>query len=119
MALTLGMVGVGIYLAYLSYYRRGKLPERLSSWALYKWLLNKYYIDECYDRLLVRPFTGCSRWLANVFDLTIIDGMVNGTANLVGGMSLVWRRIQTGNVQHYLLGFLTGTLLILAYYLYR
>ena len=119
MALTLGMVGAGIYLAYLSYYRGGKLPERLSSWALYKWLLNKYYIDECYDRLLVRPFTGCSRWLANVFDLTIIDGMVNGVANRVAGNSQFWRQLQTGNVQHYLLGFLTGTLLILAYYLYR
>ena len=119
MALTLGMVGVGIYLAYLSYYRGGKLPERLSSWALYKWLLNKYYIDECYDRLLVRPFTSCSRWLANVFDLTIIDGMVNGVANRVTGNSQFWRQLQTGNVQHYLLGFLTGTLLILAYYLYR
>ncbi|MCH8055857.1 MAG: NADH-quinone oxidoreductase subunit L, partial [Deltaproteobacteria bacterium] len=73
----------------------------------------------CYDRLLVRPFNGCSRWLANVFDLIIIDGMVNGVANRVAGNSQFWRRIQTGNVQHYLLGFLTGTLLILAYYLYR
>ena len=121
MLLTLGIVGAGIYLAYLSYYLRGKVPERLSSWAgggLYRLLLDKYCIDEFYELVVVRPFTWSSSWLASVFDVRLIDGIINGTADIVKGMSLSWRRVQTGNVQHYLAFFLAGTLLILAY-LYR
>ncbi len=119
MLLTVGIAGLGIFLAYISYCRAGKVPELLSSSALYRCLLNKYYVDETYDFLLVRPFTWWSKWLANVFDTGFIDRIVNGVAEHVRGSSLFWRQLQTGNVQHYVFGFLTGTLLILAYYLYR
>jgi NADH-quinone oxidoreductase subunit L len=121
MLLTLGIVGAGIYLAYVSYYLGGRAPERLSSWAggiPYRLLLDKYYVDEFYDLVVVRLFTRCSGWLASVFDVRVIDRIVNGAAEVVRGTSLSWRRIQTGNVQHYLAFFLAGTLLILVY-LYR
>jgi NADH-quinone oxidoreductase subunit L len=120
MALTLGLAGLGIFLAYLFYSRESDIPERISSWAKgmpYRWLLNKYYIDETYDLLFVRPFTLWAIWFARIFDLGFIDGIVNGVANRVRGASLFWRQLQTGKVQHYLYGFLAGTLLILAYYL--
>ncbi|MEK7341588.1 MAG: NADH-quinone oxidoreductase subunit L [Candidatus Binatota bacterium] len=122
MFLTMTVAGAGFYLAYLSYYRGAKFSERLSSWAggiPHRWLVNKYYIDEIYDLLLVRPFTGFSSWLANIFDLAVIDGIVNGVADRVRASGLFWRQLQSGNIQHYLLGFLTGTLAILAYYLGR
>ena len=119
MLLTVGIAGLGIFLAYIFYCRAGKVPELLSSSVLYRCLLNKYYVDETYDFLLVRPFTWWSKWLANVFDTGFIDRIVNGVAERVRGSSLFWRQLQTGNVQHYVFGFLTGTLLILAYYLYR
>lgn len=122
MFLTMAVAGAGFYLAYLSYYRGAKFPERLSSWAggiPHRWLVNKYYIDEIYDLLLVRPFTVFSSWLANIFDLAVIDGIVNGVADRVRASGLFWRQLQSGNIQHYLLGFLTGTLALLAYYLYR
>jgi NADH-quinone oxidoreductase subunit L len=122
MVLTLGIAGLGIYLAYRSYYRAGKVPDHLSSWAAglpYRLTLNKYYIDEIYDSLLVRPFTACATWFSDTFDVTVIDQGINGIAARVRASSLFWRQLQTGNVQHYLLGFLTGTLLILGYFLYR
>ena len=119
MLLTVGIAGLGIFLAYIFYCRAGKVPELLSSSVLYRCLLNKYYVDETYDFLLVRPFTWWSKWLANVFDTGFIDRIVNGVAERVRGSSLFWRQLQTGNVQHYVFGFLTGTLIILAYYLYR
>ncbi len=122
MVLTLGIAGLGIYLAYRSYYRAVKVPGHLSSQAagpLYRLTLNKYYIDEAYDLLLVRPFTACATWFSDTFDIAVIDRLVNGVAVRVRASSLFWRQLQTGNVQHYLLGFLTGTLLILGYYLYR
>jgi NADH-quinone oxidoreductase subunit L len=117
---TLGIVGAAIFCAYVAYGRGGKLPERLSTFAggaLYRVLLNKYYVDELYDFLIVRPFTFVSGWLARVFDPEVIDGLVNGVAKGARGFSLIWREIQTGNVQHYLVGFVAGTLAFLAYYL--
>lgn len=118
--LTLGIAGLGFFLAYLFYYRESEVPERFSSWAggiPYRVLLYKYYVDEIYEFLFVRPFTRCAGLLANFFDLSLIDGIVNGVAGRVGKSSLFWRQLQTGNVQHYLYGFLAGTILILAYYL--
>ncbi|HTN70817.1 MAG TPA: NADH-quinone oxidoreductase subunit L, partial [Methylomirabilota bacterium] len=117
---TLAVVGAGILLAYVSYGRGVKLPERLSSLAggsPYRLLLNKYYVDELYDFFIVRPFTTVSRFLAQIFDPWVIDGAVNGIAAGARGLSFLWRGVQTGNVQHYLVGFLAGTLALLAYYL--
>ena len=119
MLLTLAIVGLTILLAYFSYAREGRLPKHLSSFAWggpYRVLFNKYYVDELYDFVVVRPFTSCSRWLAQYFDPRIIDGIVNGIGKGTRGFSLVWREVQTGNIQHYLIGFLAGTLAVLAYY---
>jgi NADH-quinone oxidoreductase subunit L len=119
MLLTVALSGLGFLIAYVSYCRPSKLPDRFASLAgggLYRLLLNKYYIDERYDAVIVRPFTTCSRWLAQVFDPGVIDGLVNGIAKGVRGSSLIWREVQTGNVQHYLAGFLAGTLALLAYF---
>ena len=80
-------------------------------------LENKYYVDEIYDGLLVRPFTWISDWLAGIFDPGVIDGVVNGVAAGARSASSLWRTLQTGNVQHYVAGFLAGTLALLAYYL--
>ncbi len=121
MLLSVVIAGLGFYLAYLCYCQGSKIPERLSSWAggiPYQWLFNKYRVDELYDGLFVRPLTLFAGWLAHVFDLGIIDGAINGIADEVKGCSQFGRRLQTGNVQHYLFGFMAGTLVILAYYLY-
>jgi hypothetical protein len=47
----------------------------------------------------------------------VIDGVVNGVAKVTRGFSLIWRETQTGNIQHYLLGLLAGTLALLFHYL--
>jgi len=120
MLLTVALVGLAVLLACVSYGRARKVPERLSSIAgggPYRVLLNKYYVDEIYDFLVVRPFTLISDCLAWFFDPRVIDGAVNGIAQSARGLSSFWSGMQTGNVQHYLVGFLIGTLALLAYYL--
>ena len=119
MALTLVIVAAGIALAYVKYGRPRVTVDQGAGTGgiLYRISLNKYYVDEIYDWLLVRPFTAISDWLAWVFDLAVIDGIVNGVAARVRAMSSIWRTLQTGNVQHYVMGFLAGTLALLAYYL--
>jgi hypothetical protein len=49
----------------------------------------------------------------------VIDGAVNGAALLVAATSGAWRRLQTGNVQHYALSFLVGALLLVGYWALR
>jgi len=119
MALTIGLAALGIFVAYLLYGRDDKIAERIEAGAIYKVLAGKYYVDELYDRFFVRPFTACSNRLARRFDPGFIDGAVNGVAASVRARSLSWRRLQSGNVQHYLFAFLAGTILILAYFLKR
>jgi NADH-quinone oxidoreductase subunit L len=117
--ITLAVVAVGIYLAYLKYGRDEKAEPApaVGNVRLYRLLLNAYSIDEIYDRIIIRPFTAASDWLARVFDPGVIDGVVNGVAKVTRGFSLIWRETQTGNIQHYLLGLLAGTLALLFHYL--
>ncbi|HKA33461.1 MAG TPA: NADH-quinone oxidoreductase subunit L, partial [Candidatus Binatia bacterium] len=105
-----------IALAYFVYGRQRRVAE---GGALWRVLAHKYYIDELYDLLFVRPFTAAANWLARAFDPGLIDGAVNGLAGLVRGISASGRRLQSGNVQHYLFAFLLGTILIFVFWLRR
>jgi NADH-quinone oxidoreductase subunit L len=117
--ITLGVVAAGIYLAYAKYGRAEKAAPApaVGNAAVHRLLLNGYSVDEIYDRVIVRPFTAGSGWLARVFDPAVIDGVVNGVAKLTSGFSFIWREAQTGNIQHYLIGVLAGTLALLFHYL--
>jgi NADH-quinone oxidoreductase subunit L len=119
MAFTLAVAEFGFLLAFFLYGRRSRVAAKFAASPVYRLLAGKYYVDEIYDLLLVRLFTACARWLAQVFDPGFIDGIVNGVAGSVRSSSLSWRRLQSGNVQHYLFAFLIGTILLLAYYLRR
>ena len=117
--LTLAVVVVGICLAYAKYGRAPAeaAPSTTAEGILYRLSLNKFYVDEIYDYLFVRPFTACSRFFAEFLDPRVIDGAVNGVAAVARGLSWVWCGLQTGNVQHYATGLLVGTLALLAYFL--
>jgi NADH-quinone oxidoreductase subunit L len=115
--LTLAVVAAGIYWAYIKYGKAGVRFDQESENPLYRLSLNKYYIDELYDSVLVRPFTAGARFLARIIDPWVIDGMVNGIAAIARGFSWAAHALQTGNVQHYVAGFLAGTLALLAYYI--
>ena len=76
---------------------------------LYLFLLNKWYFDELYDAIFVRP----TFWLGNVLwkvgDIAIIDGAaVNGSARLVGWVSGLVRQLQSGLIYHYAFGMIIG-----------
>jgi NADH-quinone oxidoreductase subunit L len=110
----------GIWLAYQMYVRDPDMAERLGQQfsGLHQLLLNKYYVDEIYDALIVRPIAAASDWLWQVWDTVVIDGTVNGTAHTVEATGLLSRLWQTGNVQNYAVSFLVGAMVILGYYLW-
>jgi NADH-quinone oxidoreductase subunit L len=84
---------------------------------VYQLLLNKWYVDELYDLVVVRPVVGVAHWFWQVWDALVIDGIVNTTARLFEFIGLLLRLWQTGNVQSYALSFLIGAMALLGYYL--
>jgi NADH-quinone oxidoreductase subunit L len=86
--------------------------------GLHRLLLNKYYVDELYDRALVRPLLALSRWCAEAFDAGVIDGAVNGVATVFQRMAGRLRRYQTGFVMNYALSMLVGVVTLLGWLLW-
>jgi NADH-quinone oxidoreductase subunit L len=108
----------GILFARALYLHRKEIADRIKAqqppW--YKILLNKYYIDELYDAVVVTPTVkGSERLLWNIIDVGIIDWLVNATGRAVAGISRVARMVQTGAAQGYVLVFLLGVVTILGW----
>ena len=70
-------------------------------------LLRKYYVDDLYDLLIRYVVLGISH-IEQAFDTYIIDGIVNGVARLVTGTGRDVRKVETGRVQAYMVGFFGG-----------
>jgi NADH-quinone oxidoreductase subunit L len=116
--LTFAIVVGGILLAVARYGRTdATMVDRTRGGWLYRLSLNKFYVDEFYDAVIVRPFTALASLSARFIDPWLIDGTVNGVAAAASAFSTIWRGLQTGNVQHYVAMFLTGVLALLAYFL--
>jgi NADH-quinone oxidoreductase subunit L len=119
--LPLLMIALGTALAYLFYIVRPSLPGRLadSVHGLYLFLLNKWYFDEIYDFLFVRPamFLGWGLWKGG--DGAMIDGLgPDGLATLTQDLSRRASRLQTGYIYHYAFAMLIGVVLMVSFYLY-
>ena len=111
----------GIGAAYWLYVRQPAAAERLGRRFanVHRLLLNKYYVDEAYDAVVVRPLMVAADWLWRVWDTRVIDRLVNGTARIVQAGGLFLRFWQTGNVQAYALSLSLGAIVLFAYYLGR
>jgi NADH-quinone oxidoreductase subunit L len=95
---------LGLLAAWWFYIKRPGIPKKLaqSAHALYLLLLNKYYVDEMYAALIVRPLLWIStNVLWHGVDEGAIDGVVNGTATVARGSGSEVRKIQSGNTRSY------------------
>jgi len=113
---------VGILLAYLFYVAKPSIPMNLSLKLKrsYKFLYNKWFVDELYNFLIVRPIAFLSdvflwRWI----DIKMIDGFINSVALGVQRISEVSRRAQSGIVQNYALSLVIGVVLLIGYFLFK
>ena len=100
----------GIALAILLYGFMPTVPGRIAAAVpgLYRFLLNKWYFDELYDRIFVQPIRRAARFLWQTGDTKYIDGLPNGAASLVAGASRGVVRIQTGRVANYAFAMIIG-----------
>jgi NADH-quinone oxidoreductase subunit L len=117
------VVGVlGIAVAWIFYIRAPRLPavvaERFS--GLYRFLLNKWYFDELYDALFVRPAMALGFNLWKRGDGAVIDGLgPDGLAATTVRVAVGASRLQTGYLYHYAFVMLIGVVSLVSWYLLR
>ncbi|TAJ32241.1 MAG: NADH-quinone oxidoreductase subunit L [Nitrospirae bacterium] len=119
MVLATSMGLGGIAAAYYCYVASPGLPDRLAQqWQkAYRLSLNKWYVDEAYDRTVIRPTLRLADRLWTSVDVAVIDGAVNGVARGIAWCGWLLRLIQSGQTQHYALGMALGAVIILSAYL--
>ncbi|NCT11863.1 MAG: NADH-quinone oxidoreductase subunit L [Rhodobacterales bacterium] len=108
----------GFALSWLFYIARTDLPGRLAAnqRPLYLFLLNKWYFDEIYSFLFVRPALGLGRLLWKRGDGTVIDGGLNGVAlGIVPFLTRIAGRAQSGYVFHYVFAMVLGVAVLLTW----
>jgi NADH-quinone oxidoreductase subunit L len=110
----------GFVVAFWMYIRQPKLPGVLAAQqpTLYRFLLNKWYVDEIYDAIFVRPAKKFGLFLWKEGDGRIIDGFgPNGIAARVVDVTRGVVRLQTGYVYHYAFVMLIGVAGFISWYL--
>ena len=115
MAISLALALLGWRLAYRYYIQDPRKPEELAQrWQTYHTLLvNKYYVDEGYAKAIISPIYNLAVGLWRIFDVQVIDGIVNGIAKFISLDGEVVKHVQTGYVRTYALWMAVGALCIL------
>ena len=112
-AISVAAGAIGIFLAWLMYVAKPSIAESMSG-PVYKLLLNKYYVDELYNFVVVKPLVAISRGgLWKVMDAGLIDGAVNGVGKFAQGMGGVLRLLQSGNARSYAVWVLFGSVAVI------
>ena len=121
MFVTVILAVLAILVARHFYLRRTEaatsLRERFG--RLHTVIVNKYYIDEIYGAVIVRPLVGLSIFLWKIFDVIIIDGSINGFAWIYARISDLLRYVQSGRVRNYATLFVAGVVILLGYLVMR
>ncbi len=114
MGISTGLVILTIIIAYVIYVGKKTLPlaEGKES-GLQKLIYNKYYVDELYDNLIVKPLNFLSGFFGKVVDNAIVDGIVNGIGKGVETGGKVLRFTQSGSISTYLFAMVIGIIIML------
>jgi NADH-quinone oxidoreductase subunit L len=109
---------LGFALAFQMYIRRPDLPAKLAAQQrpLYLFLLNKWYFDELYDWIFVRPAKALGRFLWKRGDGDVIDGSINGIAmGIIPFFTRLASRAQSGYLFHYAFAMVLGIAALLTW----
>ncbi len=123
--ISLGIALLGLLFAWLVYGRKPLFekgqPDPLSRPlnGLFKALENKWWVDELYHTVIVRPYQSISQFSAGAVDQGVIDGLVNGMGSLVRSGAKAWQRFQNGYIRSYALTIVFGVVLVITYLVLR
>jgi NADH-quinone oxidoreductase subunit L len=122
-AAAVGIAAVGILFAMVRLKPARLVPkdQAIPEQGFERVLANKWYVDELYDRTIVRPVVGVSRRLLwTVTDNWLIDGLlVNGSARLTALFGRIGSYLQTGSVSTYAWAIVIGVLVVLGAFTLR
>jgi NADH-quinone oxidoreductase subunit L len=112
---------IGVLLAYIFYIKRTDLPGKLARAipVIYDISFNKWYFDELYNKIFVRPSFYLGRQLWKVGDGTLIDGI--GPDGISSAVRTIARRaaaLQSGYLYHYAFSMLIGIVILISLYLF-
>jgi len=115
MALAVIAAASSIFFAYNLYLKNRVLPlaneSELKGWQ--RLIYNKFYVDEIYEKGIVRPVLAISSVLHRWFDQFFIDGIVNGAGQVALLLASILRTVQTGNIGLYVIIMVAGIALTL------
>jgi NADH-quinone oxidoreductase subunit L len=120
--LPLAMGLSGIFIAWIAYVVRTDVPAWFAHYfrPIWLFLLNKWYFDELYDWVIVRPAMWLAAFLWKEGDGTVIDGFgPNGVAKMTRNMAGVLSRLQTGYLYHYVFAMFVGAVVLVSWYVLR
>ncbi len=92
-----------------------KKPDTEEATGFGKVLANKWYVDEFYDTIIVQPLDRLAAFFKNVFEKSVIDGLVNGVGRVVNYGSRQLRLLQSGQVGSYVLLMVLGMVLFFVF----
>jgi NADH-quinone oxidoreductase subunit L len=92
--------------------RYSKNPELEEARGFGKLLAHKWYVDELYNAIIVKPYKGLAGFLDKTFEIKIVDGIVNGVGRLVQYGSRQLRWLQNGQTGVYVLMMILGVLMV-------
>ncbi|MBV9406895.1 MAG: NADH-quinone oxidoreductase subunit L, partial [Acidobacteriaceae bacterium] len=108
---------IGILVAWFVYVARPGLAEslKIAFGPIYTLVANKYYVDEIYSNLIVKPLEATSRIVLwrGVDEALIDSSLVNGLGHVVRGWGALFRRLQSGSIRNYATWILAGGLLVI------
>ncbi|MFN0214373.1 MAG: NADH-quinone oxidoreductase subunit L [Saprospiraceae bacterium] len=114
MVFTTSLAVLIIIVSYFIYGKKSNLPVAdTAQSSLTRLVANKFYVDELYDFLFVRPVEKMSKLFHYYVDIQGIDGMVNSIGAGVQRLGAQFRKLQNGNIEYYLLGMVLGGVLLL------
>ncbi|WP_298303824.1 NADH-quinone oxidoreductase subunit L [Flavobacterium sp.] len=115
MAIALTGAIIGIVWAYSKYIKQGFVPkEDLEITGFSKTIYNKYYVDEFYTSLIVKPLNGLSNFFRTTLEPTL-GKVVYGFGTVTNGIGNQGKKLQTGSIGLYLFAFVIGLLAIVSY----
>ena len=118
MGISVAVAFLGLIFAYVLYVSKPYLPEKITDAlnGVYTTVLNKYYVDELYAKLFVKPLVdGSTTILWQGVDRKVIDDTVNNAADGARHVSDEVRHMQSGNVRSYAGWIAAGSALVIAY----
>jgi NADH-quinone oxidoreductase subunit L len=107
---NVGAAVIGVWLAYRFYATEAKAPEATGFWR--KTVMNKFYVDELYAWLIIKPLLWMSRFAEQVVDTKVVDGFINGTVLGYRKAGYYFALLQNGKVRYYALYILAGVAMI-------